>query len=480
MDSIQAPLSMLYYQYTNRDHQNHSKKEDAMQNRDEGQGYASPGQREPHGLPASIEPRTAESRRNGNTPVALPKAAEPATTNGGGGATPPRSIESKALVAAKQVAAVGASARQVFIDRETAISVLEWAAVCGEHACLLGPPGTGKSALARYFADGLGLGFFRLLLNPDTTRDEMVGPIDPFAFDKGVWDRCWMGLATCPVVFFDEVGRASSQVINMTLDAMEERLVTSAGRDKPIPLHILIGASNSTLSEDLAAAWDRFTLRLEIKRLDRSSKIHALLTRKRGVHSRAEGMSAALHQIASASTLNESDLVAMRLQARFMAENPTEAVAEIAVKLWSKIGNITGEDEHVSDRRWERLLVVAAGRALLHGATEIRVEDLIVAQHMLWERPGSQETIFAFVRDIVDAEAAEIAATTRLIEELEKDMRDPHPGENEAAHLERKARLSYRAGKLIIEIRKRKKTRTQEWDTLKERLAVVTNWAMEG
>jgi MoxR-like ATPase len=53
------------------------------------------------------------------------------------------------------------------------------ALAAAEHVFVYGPPGTAKSSLLRCFASGVGGRFFRILLNPDITREDLVGPLDP-------------------------------------------------------------------------------------------------------------------------------------------------------------------------------------------------------------------------------------------------------------------------------------------------------------
>lgn len=355
-----------------------------------------------------------------------------------------------ALSAAQVVAQVRDRAKWEFIDRDDACDAIAWASVAGEHGILLGPPGTGKSSLIRFFASYLGLGFFRKLLNPDTTRDELVGPIDPIALAQGKWSRKWSGLATNHFVFLDEVGKASSQVLNMTLDSMEERLVSSGSGDQEIPLHTLWGATNETLSEDLAAAWDRFTLRIVVRRLSSSAHLASLLTRKSGSSSR----------IVSTS-LGNDDLQAMRSECARMASSPSDEVVGCVVRMWSKISKVTSES--VSDRRWEKILRLAAGHALLDGRSEISCEDLIVAKHILWEKLDDISRIHTFVHNEVNEEEADLQAKKLLTQDLQTSL-------TKATNLQERAIVTVRAERLLREIA----TRTSPtWAEVRETLSRI-------
>lgn len=362
-----------------------------------------------------------------------------------------------ALDAAAIVGEIAMEARKSFVGREDVISALAWCVVSGEHALLMGPPGTAKSALVRFWADAMGRDFFRRVLNPDTTREDLIGPIDPSGLRStpAVWERAWAGLATCDFALLDEVGKASNQVLNMLLDAMEERRVTSGNIDRPIPLHLAVGATNETLGEEVAAVWDRFTVRIVVGYLSNSTDFVRLLTDT--------------NRPAPQRPLTRDDLIAMRDEARAMAARPSQDVQETMVKLWSRIGNQT--TERVSDRRWKKLLVVAAGRALLFGRSEIDPQDLIVGAHMIWSKLEEREALMNFVRNTVDEEAAEISATEILVKELEDQAGVP------GLDLREQATINVRIDRKLKELSG--KNGRPEWDQFRTRLRAVKDRILE-
>lgn len=357
---------------------------------------------------------------------------------------------------AARIRQLGNTARSLFIDREEAVTAIELCLVAGEHAILLGPPGTAKSQLIRHFAKGMGLGFFRILLNPDTKREDLVGPIDPVAIRDGRWDRRWTGLASKQIVFLDEIGKASSQVQNMVLDAMEERMVTGAGQDYGIPLHSLFSASNESLPEEQEAIWDRFTVRVVVGYLKNAFDFSRLLTESHG------GVSD------GAFGVTEEELKHLRYICREMAALASQGVVETLTKLWSNLPSITGE--RVSDRRWKRVMVLAAANALLDNRTEIESSDLVVAVNMLWQRIDEIAVVSEFVREIVDAELGDFKAAVRLADEVESQS-------IAANTLEEKARASFKADKLLREIGSR--TGKRDWDGIRGKLLEAKERALQ-
>ena len=197
----------------------------------------------------------------------------------------------------------------------------------------------------------------------------MVGPISMKALNDDRWDRKWSALALADIAMVDEVGKASNQVVNMLLNAFEERRFPTPDGDKILPLHIAIGASNETLDGDAAAMWDRFTVRTVVQPIQDLSSFRQMLNSD-------------VDTVPSFPTTRE-ELMALRMTAKTMALAAPAPVLDTLTEMKSTYG--AKFENYISDRRWRRVLRVAAGHALLDGRTIIEQEDLIVAKWMLWE-----------------------------------------------------------------------------------------------
>src|SRR5579871_4032155 len=117
-----------------------------------------------------------------------------------------------------------------FLGKDELIRLLVVAAISGEHAVLIGPPGTAKSALIRTFARLLHANYFEYLLTRFTEPNEIFGPVDIAAFREGRYQRRVEGmLPTAEVVFLDEVFKSNSAILNALLTLLNERRYTSGG-----------------------------------------------------------------------------------------------------------------------------------------------------------------------------------------------------------------------------------------------------------
>jgi MoxR-like ATPase len=157
-----------------------------------------------------------------------------------------------------------------FLGKDEVIRLLCIAVLAGEHAVLIGPPGTAKSALIRTFARLMQAHYFEYLLTRFTEPNEIFGPVDIGAFREGRYERRTEGmLPQAEIVFLDEVFKSNSAILNALLTLLNERRYTSGGQIIRCPLLSAFGASNEVPGdESLTAIYDRFILRIRNDNLD--------------------------------------------------------------------------------------------------------------------------------------------------------------------------------------------------------------------
>src|SRR5215468_973543 len=162
------------------------------------------------------------------------------------------------MVAAQQqdtlparLAQIARSLESKFLGKEEVIRLLLIATIAGEHAVLIGPPGTAKSALIRMFARLLQAHYFECLLTRFTEPNEIFGPVDIAAFREGRYQRRTEGmLPDSEIVFLDEVFKSNSAILNALLTLLNERKYTSGGQILRCPLISVFAASNEVPGDE--------------------------------------------------------------------------------------------------------------------------------------------------------------------------------------------------------------------------------------
>src|SRR5580658_6405080 len=157
-----------------------------------------------------------------------------------------------------------------FLGKDEVIRLLLIATIAGEHAVLIGPPGTAKSALIRTFARLIQARYFEYLLTRFTEPNEIFGPVDIAAFREGRYQRRIEGmLPEAEIVFLDEVFKSNSAILNALLTLLNERRYTSGGQILRCPRLSVFAASNEVPADGtLTAVFDRFLLRVHSDNLD--------------------------------------------------------------------------------------------------------------------------------------------------------------------------------------------------------------------
>jgi MoxR-like ATPase len=311
---------------------------------------------------------------------------------------PALTVVPSAVPTAQQWATLERELNALFPERREIIRAMIAAMLAGEHVFLLGPAGTGKSALARACSQAFQLTYYEHLLTKFTTPSEMFGEVDLPAWQStGVYARNVKGFAPeARVWFLDEVWKGSSAIVNALLAALNERRFRNGGTMTPLPLLTCISASNELPEgEGLDPIYDRFLVRCEVNYIVEDDAWTRMLQAPDPVPPTA-GLDLEQEQAACARVVVPSSVV----ECLRRIANAVRAAGYVA-----------------SDRRYKRAVKLIKASAYLDGRTEAEPEDLEILEHVLWREPKERAGIARIIQEHASPSGA--VATERLDEARE-------------------------------------------------------------
>lgn len=301
--------------------------------------------------------------------------------------------QQQALPLTNRLALIAQNLEGRFLGKEEVIRLLLIAVVAGEHAVLIGPPGTAKSALIRTFSKLIQAKYFEYLLTRFTEPNEIFGPVDIAAFREGKYIRRTESmLPESEVVFLDEVFKSNSAILNALLTLLNERMYTSGGQVMRCPLISCFGASNEVPSDEtLTAIFDRFLLRIRSDNLD---AYHFQDLLQKGLANEVQGvLQQPIQPLAAArefGELHRSFGQRMRFTEEFFSQYK------------GLVFQIRAEGVSLSDRRVVKLLKLFAASAYLDGRQQPDASDFFVLKH-IWNNEDQAAILEAIVAPVLEA-----------------------------------------------------------------------------
>lgn len=178
----------------------------------------------------------------------------------------------------EKLASAKVSLNQKFIGQERVVDLALSALLCGGHALLVGLPGLGKTRLVDTLSTVMGLSGNRIQFTPDLMPADILGSeiLDMDVDGKRAF-KFVPGPIFCQLLMADEINRASPRTQSALLQAMQEHVVTIAGKERPLgnPFHVL--ATQNPIEQEGTyplpeAQLDRFLVQINVDYPDRDTE----------------------------------------------------------------------------------------------------------------------------------------------------------------------------------------------------------------
>ncbi len=279
----------------------------------------------------------------------------------------------------------------VFIERETLISLLLLTIFSGQNMFILGKPGVAKSEIV-YQTSLLfrNVKIFRYLLTKYTTPEEIFGSISLEELKKDrFYRKITNKLADVEIGFLDEIFKGNSSILNSLLMIANEKIYINDTEVVNVPLISLFGASNEIPDEEemeeLQALYDRFTIKYIAEPIREYKNFTMLLLQDNKEIKTDEQMLIDLNDI---YTVLEA------------AKDITPG--QNILNLMYKVREYCYENNYyVSDRKFKNMLGILKVGAFVNGRSEIITEDLFILPYMIWEKPEEFSVIKEDIESII-------------------------------------------------------------------------------
>ena len=278
-----------------------------------------------------------------------------------------------------------------FVGKDDIIDLMGICLAGRENLFMLGPPGTAKSAMVRELSKLINGRSFEYLLTRFTEPNEIFGPFDIRKLREGDLVTNTEGmLPEANLIFLDELLNANSAILNSLLMVLNEKIFRRGRENKPLPVVMIVGASNR-LPEDeaLQALFDRFLIRVRCDYVDPALLNNVL----------DAGWKLERKEMIDQPEISADDLFMIQ---SLIGSIDLQEIRPVYINLVEMLRNAGVQ---VSDRRAVKLQRLIAASALLCKRMKAIPSDMWVMRY-IWDTEEQQEVIAGIVNTVVEADKA--------------------------------------------------------------------------
>ena len=288
-----------------------------------------------------------------------------------------RDILDQVEVTIDRLARVRAEIGRVIFGQDRVIDETLITLLAGGHLLLVGVPGLAKTRLVETLGVVLGLSQKRVQFTPDLMPADILGSE---ILEETEGGRRGFRFVPGPVfrqlLMADEINRASPRTQAALLQAMQERRVTVAGHDHPLPAPFHVLATQNPIEQEGTyplpeAQLDRFLLQVNIDYPEIAAERQMLIATTGGAE-------ATVGPVLDARHLQEAQALVRRMP---VGERVVEAILRLVRAGRPETSELPEVHDQVAwgpgPRASQALMLTVRVRALLQGRLAPSVEDVI-------------------------------------------------------------------------------------------------------
>ncbi|MBW3466787.1 AAA family ATPase [Arthrospiribacter ruber] len=266
---------------------------------------------------------------------------------------------------------------KVIVGQEGTVEEVLITLLAAGHCLLEGVPGLAKTLLVKTLSQAMDLQFKRIQFTPDLMPGDILGT-EVLEEDHSTGKRFFQfnkGPLFSNMVLADEINRTPPKTQAALLEAMQEKMVTYAGKNYPLPKPFLIIATQNPIEQSGTyplpeAQMDRFLLYIKLGYPSEQEELQVLEKTTGVIEEKVEtvfdsGEILKLQELTRQVHIDRNLLSGINKLVR--QSRPDESQVE-AVKKYIDWG--------AGPRAGQSLILCAKARALLHGRFSVLPEDV--------------------------------------------------------------------------------------------------------